>query len=152
MKAKVKGRRNGPIFLSGPDGGGKCEVNADWAEAISQFFETVKKILGPDPVCNVWPYRHGGYMSLACDLEGDLGEVSLTITEARAVYSGKPYIPVYSEAKEGSNWVCEPVVEDGVDAFYFVSELIKFLGISGPAIRLKAGPLKQAKEKSIGGQ
>lgn len=153
MKAKAKGRREGPIFYSGPDNGGKCQVNEEWAGDISQFFETVKRILGPNPVGNVWPYRVDGYMSLSCDLEGDLGEVFLTISDSSSVYSGAPCIPVFSEDNDkGSAWVCEPIVDDGVDAFYFASELIKFLGMSGTAIRLKAGPLKETKEKSIGGQ
>lgn len=125
---KMQHRENDPLFLAGPDGG--ASVNPKWADAVSQFCESVKKILGSNPSGRVWPYRCGGSMFLSVDLEGDKGEVNMTIYEC----GPDPVIPVFS-GKENSGWNCEPTVTDAVDAFYLVDSLIKHLEISGTLSR-----------------
>lgn len=120
-------RENEPLFLAGPMGG--ASVNPRWSDAVSQFCETVKKILGPNPSGRFWPYRLAGSMLLAVDLKGDKGEVNLTIYEC----GSDPLIPVFS-GKEDSGWECEPTVTDAVDAFYLVFSLMKHLRISGTTI------------------
>jgi hypothetical protein len=137
------------LFFSGPDGGGKSDINAAWAGVICQFFETVKNIIGPNPSGQFRPYRYSGYIFLRADFEGENGTVIVTIKEARSMYGGGLYIPVFSEDDDddeekgflliGSGFVCEPVVADAVDAFYLASSLARFLGLDGPEIRLKAG-------------
>lgn len=97
-----------------------CE--ADFA-AIQKLFAEIGARVGSNAVACCWPYRHpsGRTWNIGVDIEGDAGDWSLTIGDSSLLS-----VPGVRDCNH--SWNCDWLVDDPVDAFYLVAELVRQLG------------------------
>ena len=103
-------------------------LGADDEHALNALFASVKQRLGTNIRVSCWSYRQGRHWCVALDLQGDAGEVNLTLLpsdEARL-----PGVRGCELALTVDDWC----LSNGIDAFYVVSALLSALeAIPGPS-------------------
>lgn len=118
-----------PMFWIDPMG--NLEVDAAWRKPVAELCVSIREVVGENVMVSYWPYRAGLVPYVALDIEGDRGEINLTIMESEV-----NELP--SAEMLESQGDCECGVMDMVDAYYLVASVLKSL--DGVTSSVLAGP------------
>lgn len=91
--------------------------------ALKRLFQSVQDRLGPNVRVACWPYRASGQWTVAIDLQGDLGSLSLTV-----LTGDEPRLPGVRDCT-WPLYVNDWTVRDAVDAYYLIASLMATLDV-----------------------
>ena len=120
-----------PMFWIDPVG--NLAVEAVWRKPVAGLCVKIREVVGENAMVSYWPYRAGLTPYVALDIEGDSGEINLTIMESEV-----NELP--SAEMLESQGDCECRVMDMVDAYYLVVSVLKSL--EDVTSSILAGPKK----------
>jgi hypothetical protein len=99
-------------------------VTAADDRALRALFASVKARLGGEVRAACWPFRHNGIWTVSVDLQGRLGDLTLSI--ATTAYPQLPGVRGCELPLYVNDWT----VLDPVDAYYLVAGLMAALDLS----------------------
>lgn len=111
-----------PLYRVGSDA--VMRVTAADDRALRALFASVKSRLGDEVRAACWPFRHNGVWTIAIDLQGRLGEVTLSV--ATTAFPQLPGVRGCELPLYVNDWT----VLDPVDAYYLVAGLMAALDLA----------------------
>jgi hypothetical protein len=112
---------SGLAVLYRVDADAVIRLSVDDERALNALFASIQQRLGPNVRVSCWPYRQGRHWCVALDLQGDSGEVNITL-----LAGDEPCLPGLRDCELPLH-VDDWRVSDGIDAFYVVSALLAAL-------------------------